>query len=402
MAKFDAGKVSLLVLVAVLSIITLITLLLGKTLTSVFANYDGHHYVWQTTGIGDYGSCVPNANFNTCEGGAGTETRTLYQTCTKVEGKGSDQCSFIASCKKDYTLHNNECEKQSYKYDKPQCDDNYSYDSSKSWSKSCIRKDRNPKSASCDRDYQHVVENGVDKCRKTETDKEDPTYTPQTQEIQDTAPCTIPANPDACPVQCTANASPNNNVCICDPGYHEVNSDEVTVVSDSITNFTCEADTPTPAPTSTPTENSGGGSAGAPVCNATKPGTPTITSAVQNGTSVTLTWSSVPNATYYSIVYGNLPGYQYGVANVGNVTTYTIHSLAPGVVYHFAVNAVNDCMPGDPGTFGGGTGGQVLGASTMAGTGSFEENLYLAIMGIGGTITAFGLKNIKKAFKVVK
>lgn len=157
-----------------------------------------------------------------------------------------------------------------------------------------------------------------------------------------------------------------------------------------------------PEATLTPTSNPGLSNAGAPVCNATKPGTPTILSAVQNGTSVTLTWSAVPNATYYSIVYGNQPGYQYGVANVGNVTTYTISSLNLGTVYHFAVNAVNDCMPGDPGTFGGGTGGQVLGASTMAGTGSFEENLYLAIMSIGGTITAFGLKNIKKAFKVVK
>jgi hypothetical protein len=168
----------------------------------------------------------------------------------------------------------------------------------------------------------------------------------------------------------------------------------------------CQSPTPTPTATPVPTSgeqnSSNGGSSGAPVCNATKPGTPTILSAVQNGTSVTLIWSAVPNATYYSIVYGRAPGYQYGVANIGNVTTYTINSLNAGVVYHFAVNAVNDCMPGDPGTFGGGTGGQVLGASTMAGTGSFEENLYLAIMVIGGTITAFGLKNIKKAFKVVK
>lgn len=42
---------------------------------------------------------------------------------------------------------------------------------------------------------------------------------------------------------------------------------------------------------------------------------------------------------------------------------------------------------------------KVLGASTMAGTGTFEENLYMAIMGIGGTLTAFGFKSIKKTSK---
>lgn len=48
------------------------------------------------------------------------------------------------------------------------------------------------------------------------------------------------------------------------------------------------------------------------------------------------------------------------------------------------------------------TQGQVLGASTMAGTGSFEENLYFAMMVIGGTITAFGIKGLKKASSLVK
>jgi hypothetical protein len=43
--------------------------------------------------------------------------------------------------------------------------------------------------------------------------------------------------------------------------------------------------------------------------------------------------------------------------------------------------------------------GQVLGASTMAGAGSFAENAYLAIMGVGATLSAFGLKNLKKAFQ---
>ncbi|HTK03667.1 MAG TPA: hypothetical protein VL401_02750, partial [Alphaproteobacteria bacterium] len=40
--------------------------------------------------------------------------------------------------------------------------------------------------------------------------------------------------------------------------------------------------------------------------------------------------------------------------------------------------------------------GQVLGASTMAGTGSFEENLYLGIMGLGGI---FSFTGFAKSFK---
>lgn len=54
---------------------------------------------------------------------------------------------------------------------------------------------------------------------------------------------------------------------------------------------------------------------------------------------------------------------------------------------------------GGPSGSGGNSGGQVLGASTMAGTGTFEENLYLAIMTLGGTLSAFGIRSFKKARK---
>lgn len=43
--------------------------------------------------------------------------------------------------------------------------------------------------------------------------------------------------------------------------------------------------------------------------------------------------------------------------------------------------------------------GQVLGATTMAGTGSFAEVFYQAIMGIGATLSAFGIKGLKKGKK---
>jgi hypothetical protein len=35
----------------------------------------------------------------------------------------------------------------------------------------------------------------------------------------------------------------------------------------------------------------------------------------------------------------------------------------------------------------------------MAGTGTFTENLYLAIMTVGGIISILGIKNLKKAFE---
>jgi hypothetical protein len=163
---------------------------------------------------------------------------------------------------------------------------------------------------------------------------------------------------------------------------------------------------PTATPTSTPTPTPQVESATTPApttsteCVATKPGTPVILSVVQKGSDATLTWSATANTTYYSIVYGNIPGkFNYGAPNVGNVTTYTIHALQLGTMYHYGVIAVNDCMPGDIGTYSGGTGGQVLAASTMAGTGSFDETFFQAIMSIGATLSAFGLKGLKKGKK---
>jgi hypothetical protein len=52
--------------------------------------------------------------------------------------------------------------------------------------------------------------------------------------------------------------------------------------------------------------------------------------------------------------------------------------------------------PGSP-AVGGIGGGQVLGTSTMAGVGSFTENLYMSIMILGGTLLGLGIKSYKKA-----
>lgn len=53
--------------------------------------------------------------------------------------------------------------------------------------------------------------------------------------------------------------------------------------------------------------------------------------------------------------------------------------------------------PGTPAIEGYGTGGQVLGASTLAPAGNFTENFYLSIMFLGATLTFLGAKNLKKS-----
>lgn len=56
--------------------------------------------------------------------------------------------------------------------------------------------------------------------------------------------------------------------------------------------------------------------------------------------------------------------------------------------------------PSGPAPSNGGPTGQVLGASTMAGTGSFTENLFMAIMGLGATLSSAGFVLLKKASKL--
>jgi len=98
------------------------------------------------------------------------------------------------------------------------------------------------------------------------------------------------------------------------------------------------APTPTLSPSPTPVGT----------CNDATPATPTLASAVSGGTrSVTITWNAVAApVSYYLVAYGTASGnYIYGNPNVGNVTTYTVGSLATGKTYYFAVKAVNGCAP---------------------------------------------------------
>lgn len=114
--------------------------------------------------------------------------------------------------------------------------------------------------------------------------------------------------------------------------------------------------TPTPTPTPTPNSNSSSSSssessAATSVCNAEKPGSPTLLSATEAKNAVTLIWSKAKDpVSHYLVSYGTLPGQeQYGSPNVGgkDTDTFTIEKLSSGIKYYFRVRAVNICTPGE-------------------------------------------------------
>lgn len=160
--------------------------------------------------------------------------------------------------------------------------------------------------------------------------------------------------------------------------------------------------TPTPTPTSTSSSTGTGGSSssgtGVQECKDTKPNTPYLVSTTGGSNSVTLTWQKVLGpVTTYSIEYGSLSkNYIYSALNVGNIDSYSVNGLSRGC---FAVRAWNGCMPGDlsnevcTGVVLGAS-SQVLGASTMAGTGMFDENIFALIFGMGSVFLGVGVRKI--------
>lgn len=137
------------------------------------------------------------------------------------------------------------------------------------------------------------------------------------------------------------------NFCQCKAGYYEVNSEGKRVALDGLSNFTCEPEaTPTPDPD---------------VCK-----------------NIDGIQTSVPEGQHLD-------------ASGLNCVNWSGSGPAPR----------NDEATGTTGTvLGASTAkGRVLGATTMAGTGSFAEVFYQAIMGVGATISAFGIKGLKKSKK---
>ena len=97
--------------------------------------------------------------------------------------------------------------------------------------------------------------------------------------------------------------------------------------------------------------NNSTGSGQSMVCTDAKPSkAPRLLSIKATGPNeMTLTWTRAGDpTTYYLITYGTASGvFQFGAPNIGNVTSYVVKGLTPGVTYFFKVQAVNNCMPGD-------------------------------------------------------
>jgi hypothetical protein len=97
---------------------------------------------------------------------------------------------------------------------------------------------------------------------------------------------------------------------------------------------------------------SAGGSATAPVCSDTKPGSaPILLQAIAGQNQVQLIWSegTMP-VSYYLVAYGLTPGaISYGNPDIGpkGTTGYTVTNLSGNTTYYFRVRAGNGCMPGD-------------------------------------------------------
>lgn len=162
----------------------------------------------------------------------------------------------------------------------------------------------------------------------------------------------------------------------------------------------CECPSP-PGPTPTPTPppevpppSDGGGPPGAPVCGASVPNAPTLLSVTSSGTGqVDLSWTDVDPASHYSIAYGLSSGdYIYGVPNTGDVTSFTVGGLDPAADYCFAVRAVHDCAPSAlSNEICTGVPGRVLGVTTLADTGSLNDEIIRILFIMGSVCLSSGL-----------
>jgi hypothetical protein len=152
---------------------------------------------------------------------------------------------------------------------------------------------------------------------------------------------------------------------------------------------------PSPSPEVSPSPSEAPLGGGEPQgCNATVPDAPVLLSATKSGSEATLAWTAVDPVTHYNISYGLSSGnYQYGVDNTGNVTNYVVGGLDPNADYCFVVRAVNDCAPSNPSNeICTGAAGQVLGASTLAETGSLSDEFFQILFIIGSVCSGLGLK----------
>ncbi len=351
-----------------------------------------HHNVWQTT-YGDWSTCTPNKETDSCEGGGGTKTRTVTKTCVSTNGEGRDQCKIEVSCPEGYKLDDNQCKKTEWQYQDRTfnlvCPNGYSlnpgqsncrkvdhYTCPQGWTldgNKCKKHNQQDQNATPVYDYKDKEKdynncpNGwqvynTTQCRKQVTETTDKIYTPEVQKSEETAVCTVPANPDECQVQCPANSTANSDkVCTCNSGYHSVNQNEVATDLVSL-NLVCEPD-PTP-----PQEckDVGFGCNGSPSFPHDQ-GVPTCTEGntinlpanvhvIRSGSDATVNFFITEGDSanvYWSVVgqphWGNSSASEFpdGVKpNSDKFVSYTVHNLDLQMGYDFGVQQKQGCGGG--------------------------------------------------------
>jgi len=172
---------------------------------------------------------------------------------------------------------------------------------------------------------------------------------------------------------CFCHNSGNNPETICTDNEGLI-SGHMGHVDDDFDSLGACTNTPTPTPTGTPTPTPTGTPTGTP--------TPTPTATPTDESSPTPTATPTPaDGDLCSTIDGVQTSIPDGWFQLPGST----------ICREFSGSGPS---PSDPGVVLGASTGQVLGASTMAGAGSFDSTLYQVIMGLGGIITSFGLKNV--------
>lgn len=262
----------------------------------------GRQNVWQTTDEGSWSDCQPGEGFDRCEGGQGTQTRTITQTCVRTEGHGEDECEIVRSCPDGYEYDDGKCEKDLYAW-------RYADKVGPIWNRYCPSSDSSYTSTNSNKPCKRWVKVGEDEV--------DPTYTPETRELGEEQGCPIDPEPEACP---TPEPSPTPE--------------------------------PTPTPTEPPRVEIPLTEAGAPQCpNGVPLKLPANVHVVRSGSDATVNFF-VPEGNNANIYYKEVSanGWQHAARDIpvtGGYVSYTIHDLDPNLGYTFGVQAANSCAGGE-------------------------------------------------------
>lgn len=325
-------KTKLIIIGAVVAVLIFIGLLLLTPKSGATQK----HNVWETTQTREWSECEPNEDFNECEGGNGTKTRTLSQTCIETEGSGDDECDIkkvwvpaVYDCELIKNIHGTNRDVSEF-YNKPTGDDNHCHKIV--WGNLTTQQQNAFKAMhGNDEDYSFPNHGSWTSAYNNHID-ENPTahtvtegyweYTPETREIEQEQACVIEPNPQVC-------EAPKD---YCDTLEGVQNEEE-----------DCPREEPTPEPGGGNPPTFAGSSTEAPVCpNGTTTNVVANPHVLRNGSEATVNFFITEGDSaniYYSVV--GQPHWGNAVSNVkpnsDNFVSYTIRDLDPQLGYDFGI-----------------------------------------------------------------